>query len=419
MDRDRFDRQRLQRLLGTPELGRLVTRLRRRLERGRPLTGELRLAQASAEERRAIEGLLGRAPGRGATVGVDLEALAHVLRGAGAARDLASAVEGLIGPVTDRNVAATRHATAWSELWTREAPAAEKRGLKGYLEDLRSSGLLRRLAGDAQSAGALLDGVWRIVDVLPADGLTLSTLAARHVGDAHGLDTGRPLATLVRRAILTRYPEVVADSDDANGLWAAVGVRVGGGLRSCVAVFNLPVEPSTATGRALAALTARAEPAWLTLRQLLDDAPAWAVAGRPVFVCENVAVVAEAADRLGARSQPLVATDGQASGAAVTLLRQLRAAAGALRYHGDFDWGGVHIGNRVIGELGAAPWRFDARAYVDALDRHGGRPLTGRPAEARWDADLTRAMQSHGQAIDEERVIDDLLADLAIEVTGA
>jgi Protein of unknown function C-terminus (DUF2399) len=50
------------------------------------------------------------------------------------------------------------------------------------------------------------------------------------------------------------------------------------------------------------------------------------------------------------------------SAAQQTLLAQLAAAgAGArLRYHGDFDWAGLVIGNFVMREFGAEPWRFGA-----------------------------------------------------------
>lgn len=41
------------------------------------------------------------------------------------------------------------------------------------------------------------------------------------------------------------------------------------------------------------------EPAYLTVRQLVRNPPSWDYLGRQVFVCENPAVVAVAADELG------------------------------------------------------------------------------------------------------------------------
>jgi len=131
---------------------------------------------------------------------------------------------------------------------------------------------------------------------------------------------------------------------------------------------------------------------------------------REVFVCENPVVVA-AADWLGAGCLPLVCTSGQPGGAVPHLLRRLTSAGAALHYHGDFDWGGLRIGNVVFARVPAAPWRFRTADYRDAA--HHGRDLTGTPVVAAWDGGLGAAMSETGVAVEEEHVIDDLLTDLA------
>jgi uncharacterized protein (TIGR02679 family) len=93
----------------------------------------------------------------------------------------------------------------------------------------------------------------------------------------------------------------------------------------------------------------------------------------------------------------------------VRLAGLARAGAG-LVYHGDFDWGGVHIANGVMRRHGAVPWRFSTADY---LAREGGTPLRGRPAPAIWDPALAPAMQRRARRLHEEQVIDDLIADLA------
>jgi uncharacterized protein (TIGR02679 family) len=97
-----------------------------------------------------------------------------------------------------------------------------------------------------------------------------------------------------------------------------------------------------------------------------------------------------------------------------TLLAQLARAGAALRYHGDFDWSGLRIGNHVMREHGAGPWHFDAADYQAALGTASlpGRSLQGAAVEASWDAVLAAAMRGAGQAIDEEMVADLLLQDL-------
>jgi hypothetical protein len=42
-----------------------------------------------------------------------------------------------------------------------------------------------------------------------------------------------------------------------------------------------------------------------------------------------------------------------------------------------------------------------------------GRPLTGEPVACAWDPELTGAMRATGHAVEEERVVDELLADLS------
>src|SRR5215813_6125793 len=95
------DPQQLQRLLGGPELGWLVDRIRIRLERGEPVDGTVTLVGATAEQRRAAARLLGHAIGRGTSLSIPLPEVDAALRRAGIASGLRTAVETLAGPVRD------------------------------------------------------------------------------------------------------------------------------------------------------------------------------------------------------------------------------------------------------------------------------------------------------------------------------
>ncbi|MEV6999457.1 DUF2399 domain-containing protein [Streptomyces sp. NPDC093982] len=65
------------------------------------------------------------------------------------------------------------------------------------------------------------------------------------------------------------------------------------------------------------------------------------------------------------------------------------AAAGcAFAYHGDFDWPGIALANRVV------------------------EVLTGPRVEAGWDGELAPAMEALGIALHEEAALDLLLEDL-------
>lgn len=386
---------RLRRLLGRAELGWLVDRLERRLELGRPLTGTLVRNPATEAERAAVDALLGRARRTATGTSVRLEELAVVLRRAGLAESLAEAIVALRGPI--RSVAAEReHEEAlWSEaLAVLDRAAADHPGLTTWPADLRSTGLLRRLARDPAEGMVLAQQAAAVLGALPASGVPLSVLAARMVHDGHALDTGRPLATLVLRAVavLSALPA----QEQPRTLWAAVGV-LSGELNNPVLTLNLDCHPG--------------EPVHFTVRQLVRDPPRWSFAERTVFVCENPAVVAIAADELGTGCAPLVCVRGYPAAAATMLLRQLGAAGARLTYHGDFDWPGVGIASLVLERFGAQPWRFDEPAYREAAAA-GGRSLNGRPVPTPWDPGLATAMRTLGVKVEEERILDNLLADL-------
>jgi uncharacterized protein (TIGR02679 family) len=404
------DLERLRRLLSGEELRWLVERARARLERGVPLDGTVTLEGATETQRRAAARLLGRPAGKGASLSISLPAVEAVLRGAGLAPDLAAAVQALAGPVTDR--AAERH---WSAvLAVAEQAAQDRPALTPWVEWLRGTGLLRRLAGGApERAQELVEQAVTVLDLLPARGQPLSVLAASRAGGGHGLDPDQPLATLVLRAASLIGGVPPGDGAEwRRTVWASVGV-LAGELTNPVLTLNLPGDARTVTGRVLALWTEAGEPVHLTARQLLrDPADLSALQGRDVFVCENPSVVAEAAIRLGTASAPLVCANTYPGAAATVLLRQLGAAGARLRYHGDFDWPGITIANGIVSRFGALPWRLDADAYRSAADADGPA-LRGRPVTATWDPALTQAMLELGVKVEEERVLDDLLADLA------
>lgn len=139
----------------------------------------------------------------------------------------------------------------------------------------------------------------------------------------------------------------------------------------------------------------------------------WALAaGTVVHVCENPRVI-EAASEAGAQA-PLVCTFGNPTSVVSELLDRLNAAGAQFRYHGDFDWPGITIANRVITRVSATPWRMSVADYEAAVAAAGGElpELAGDPVSACWDADLHRAMRSAGQAVHEELVLTTLVEDV-------
>lgn len=405
---------RLIRLLGGPDTAWLLARARRRLERGHPLTGSVTHSGPTDAERAAVARLLGRPSRTGTALTVRWEAVDDVLRRSGAhPSGLADAVTVLGGPLRDLPAEVARQTAAWqAAMAPLDAVVDECPELSEWAERLRRSGAVRRLVGTPEDAGLLVGRLATVLRELPAPGDQIGRFAERLLGDAHGLDADRPLTTLVLGAArcLGGLPGG-SGSTWRREVWAAVGLLVDD-LSATVLTLRLPGHALSPTGRALEQLGAAGQPAVVTLRQLATGGRWYGdVDDLVVSVCENPFVVGLAADRLGADSSPLVCAGGQPGAAAVRLLRDLAAAGARLRYHGDFDWGGIRIGNFLTGRFPLTPWRFDAASYLAEV-RPTGRPLTGTPVDAAWDPALREAMTAHGHTVEEERVADALVADL-------
>lgn len=399
---------RLARLLGGESLAPLRKRLRQRYER---ISAEIpmpvfRLAGLTQAEHAALAALQGSSSRFSASMQIDVPMIDLALQRAGVCASLRAALEAIDGPIIDRVGVREAVQAGWQQLIDAQGHPA----LSYLLNTSTGLGLLKRLAGpDHASAARLLHEVHAVLRRLPAAGITRAQLAATALGDAHALDDGRPVATLVLAALRQsqNHPhqseqEGVEEASASNReLWASAQVLVNELARPAL-FLNLP------------GIGIPGEPGYLSLRSLLRATPRYAVQNCKVFVCENPNLVAIAADHLGSRCAPLVCTDGMPSAAQRTLLNQLTRAGANLYYHGDFDWPGIRIGNHMLREHGATPWRLGAADYVAALDlvQAHGRLLPEVAVLCLWDAQLTLALQTARQAIDEELVAEYLMQDL-------
>lgn len=400
---------RLLRLLGGEALAGLRGRLRQRYERG-AAGGAFRLNDLSEVERGALSGLLGRPARRAGSMALDTAELDSALRHAGIASSLRDALERLDGPLVDR----VAERAALQAQWDRLAAGYGEERLAALLAHPRGLSLLKRLARGPAVAARFLDAAQAVLRKLPAVGIPRSRLAADILGDAHGLDQGRPVASLVLAALRLGLDgaeaKVAADEaadESVRAVWAGAGILVNELARPTL-FLNLPM------GEEQAGRVTPGEPGYVSLRALLRSPPRWNVAGRDIHVCENPNLVAIAADVLGSRCGPLACTDGMPGAAQRTLLLQLARAGARLHYHGDFDWAGLRIGNWIMRACGALPWRYGAADYLSAVrdDPVHGRALGPDSVEADWDADLAASMRSREKAVDEEAVAADLLPDL-------
>jgi len=274
------------------------------------------------------------------------------------------------------------------------------------------SGLAKRVCGSVDVAGRVLREVASVLERLPVADEPVGVFAARVCANAHALDEDRPTAVLVFGAIVasTNAP-VGAGASWRRDVWAGVGL-LRDELSSTVLTLGLPGDTASATGRALAILGEAGQPVVLTLRQVVREPPKALPAGACVYVCENPVVVAAAAEGVGAHCPPLVCVQGQSGAGALSLLAALTAEGASLRVHGDFDWGGLRIVSGLAARFPWQPWRYRVDDYRAAVAARPGVALTGTPSVAAWDVELAPEMAAFGVRVEEESVVDDLVADL-------
>lgn len=402
----------LTRLLGGDALKSLRLQLRRRFERedfDAPMS-EIRLSGLAPHERGALAQIVGIRPGSSASIVLDLAAVDSMLSEAGIAPSLRAGLEQLDGPILHRASLRAADVTRWSEVTS----TLRHSHLLQWVSVPANLGMLKRLsASDHTRATQICKDAEAVLNLLPAHGTTLARLAADALGDAHGLDAGRPVATIVINAVRSsETPDqdlLIGEDDRIRSVWARVGVMVNELARPAL-FLNVPFVVTDQS-----AVVVAGQPSYASLRWLMRSTPRWDVHGCDVFVCENPNVVNIAADHLGSRCLPLVCTDGMPAAAQRVMLTQLRMAGALLRYHGDFDWPGIRIANLVLREHGAHAWRMSEKDYVAAAERSQGRgtELSGAEVTATWDPPLSARMTEHGKSIPEEALVDTLLFELA------
>lgn len=405
--------------VSNPALDDCWARVRARFEaNGLVATGRTGVALPERDQRHAVGELLGLSLTRD-RVTIDLASLDARLRersGVGGLDEVLPLVTG--APLQDRPAyraeqSSQREApfalagslvdTPWASPWANE-----------WLAGLRSTGLLTN-RGDAllvvRQAVAVLEALVGRTDEPSAatagSAQSRVELAAQVVGDAHALDEDRLLTHLVLRGLAAASGCVVPSTPAARReLWDACGVAPDLLSRTCL---TLGLRPGSldAVSRRLRLAADAGDPVHVTDRDLRRLGDVWPAPPEAVLVCENPRVLEAVAER-HAGGRAVVCTSGEPNTVVTELLRRLADAGHPLRYHGDFDWPGIAIANRVVARFGAVPWRMALADYEEAV-RPDGPELVGRPVDAGWDAELGAGMRSFGRAVHEESVLGPLL----------
>ncbi|WKD31781.1 TIGR02679 family protein [Streptomyces xanthophaeus] len=409
--------------LAGPGLVRLWESARKRLEgNGLRATGSVRLSGLAVQERNDLSLLLGT-PVTGATATVRLDSLDTRLRSSAAGLGLRDVLQELGPALTDRRAVRTEARARRDEVWSSLAASLEGCRLTDedwawrWYDGLRRTGVPGGVT--PETAVRTLRQAVHVLTLLfgpeRAAAWGRGDLAAEATGSAHGLDDGTWLARLVQRGIaLAHDTELPDDAAGRRAVWRLASVTPDE-VSSTVLAYGLRPDGGGWRERSLYERAVHHVETHLTLRDLRAlrlSLPA----GTLVRICENPRVVEAAADT--ACSQPLVCTSGSAATVVLTLLDALAAAGCRFAYHGDFDWPGIALANRVVHRYGAEPWRMGTEDYEALAARTRDRnvpqhPLTGPPTPADWDPALAPAMAGRGMALHEEATLDLLLADLA------
>lgn len=398
--------------LVSPDLAAVWERIRHRLERnGGDARGRTPVTVSSRQERHALGDLLGR-PVLADRVTVDLAALERRLVERTAFTTLAQVVQAVSGyPLRDRP------RERQERIARRELPLELARTLadgpwvEPWLAGLSRSGVLTRTPdGEALVRRA----VHTIHSVLSGEHAPCSRveLAAQVVGDSHALDEDTLLHTVVLRGLAAAVDRDLPTGVVARrALWELHGISPDLVSATCLVLGLRPTGEGPLASRLVVAAEA-GDPVHLTAWDLRRRRGA-GVDPRTVLVCENPRVLEAVAERFGG-AVPVVCTAGQPNTVVTSVLSWLADSSCLLRYHGDFDWPGIAITNRLVAQCGVDPWLMSAAEYESGF-RQGSPTLVGAQVEPSWNTELGASMRAHGVAVHEESVLEQLLVALTRE----
>jgi uncharacterized protein (TIGR02679 family) len=409
--------EKLQTIFSAKGWTRFIDCLRGYRDRGKPFPAAVTLSEVNDEERRHHARLLRLPnPSQASSLRYDLAKINGALEAMNIAASWEEIVSLICGLVPQHKLTDLATKQSWEAFWPQ---AGESLSVEPFpychewFDSLRRDGTLRRLSkSDAALAQRWFKEARVLLRSLPLlEELPLASVAAKYCGNSHAIDPNTALSSMVLRGLALRQKQPSPSrSDDRRELWAAFGV-VCDELSAPVLTFNLGLNGNGLLCKLIEQADEGIQPLHLTTRLLWSTD--WDQIRSPseVYVCENPTIVSLAANRFGKKCPPLICVNGEPKTASRILLRHLCKQGTRLNYHGDFDWPGIAIASRVFQELGASPWCYDEKAYLQAA-RYQGRTLIGTPVATPWSPNLSLAMQSVGIAYDEELLADELLHNL-------
>lgn len=391
-----------------PALTDAWSKIQDRFEKaGLVAVGRVEVETDTRDKRHALGALMGRSVTQRA-MRVDLADLDQRLRdrsGVGGLQEVLTAIHG--EAPKDRPAArATRRAARQMPL-DRAAELVEAPWADTWIDGLRRTGLLTA----REDSLRIVEDAAKVLNELVVPSVRPQSrveLAARLLGNAHALDADRVLHRVVVRGLAAAAGVGVPEATPAVlGLWSRFGVEPDLLSRTCLV---LGLRAPGAAGERLGLAAESGDPVHITewdLRRL----GAFDVGNHNVLVCENPRVL-EAIAETSDLGHVVVCTSGEPNLVVTEILGRLHEEGEHLRYHGDFDWPGIGIANRVRENFGAQPWLMAADDYVGAV-RQDNLALGPHIVEPTWDPELGAAMRLHGRAVHEESMLAQIVGHLA------
>ncbi len=372
-----------------PEYRRIFAAMRKKWESLGRTAGKVVLSQATEEERKALEGLLGISmPENQAVFSLpEFEnALQETRFGTVSLKELLEAYFGepLVSSQEKKQNRRNREQEFWAAVecrledelgfepeeqgktapsckeafsWVREMQEQKSGGYGAVMKEYRRS---------EESAGEMILQVARCLAICRPEqgekrpisslGIRLSVLAARVTGNPHALDRQTALGTLLSWALCRRsgseYPQnarMWKELYEENGILTDE-------LSSTVAAYGIHLVTEQGLHPAYEGFLVQKEPCVISLANLGTVRSAYGETDR-IYIVENEMVFSELLERVSGYPVTLLCTSGQPRTAAYQLMELLCRGACSFYYAGDLDPEGLDIADRI--------WRsFPGRVYI-------------------------------------------------------
>lgn len=366
-----------------PVYRRCMEELRDKWKRYGRIAGRITLPRATAEERRAIGGIIGKKLTDETVTFTFREFEQGLQKTRFAPVEMKAVLEEYFAGSLYTNQEQRTQARMEKEEFFRELSAyfEEDAGKTSaaalWAEELRRGKrygyqiLMKEFSKDPKEAEVLAHNVGRALlrlEAMDGEESLLAVFAAAVTGNPHYFDRGATAGQLLTQAVcFWKKSEAPQSAYEWRECMRAAGV-VPDNIASLVHAFNVRLKTEDGPHPAYEAFCRRREPYVLTAENLRFITGAETKHDQ-VYVVENEMVFLYLVENTKDRDIGIVCTSGQLRAAALQLLDYLVKDGAAVCYSGDLDPAGMDIADRLWQRFGGAVrlWRMDAADYKRSI----------------------------------------------------